>query len=218
MPWQRSLGPALLPGLSLRPGVVLLLAFCGLLAAAQASVALGPPASSHSSANPRVSMVVANRGTIILELYPKAAPKTVAHFLSLARRHFYDGILFHRVIPGFMAQGGDPASKKVDGAKIANISPEEAGALYHLGEGGSGQTVPLEATLPHDRGTIGLARTSDPNSGDSQFFLNFVPNHRLDNQYTVFGKIVKSLDVLDKIHQGDRIKTIRVLTPGKSHS
>ncbi|HZT43165.1 MAG TPA: peptidylprolyl isomerase [Chthonomonadaceae bacterium] len=217
MPWQRSLGQVFLPGLSLRPAAVLALALCGLLAAAQASLALGPPASSPKTANPRVSMVIEHRGTIILELFPKAAPKTVDHFLSLVRRHFYDGVLFHRVIPGFMAQTGDPASKKVDGAKIADIPWQEAGEKYHLGEGGSGQTVPLEATLPHDRGTLGLARASDPNSGDSQFFLNFVPNHRLDNQYTVFGKIVKGLDVLDKIHQGDRIKTMRVLPSGSSH-
>src|SRR5437879_2499816 len=122
MPWQRFLGQPCLPGLLLRPAAVVALALCGLLAAAQVSLALGPPASSHKAANPRVSMVVANRGTMILELYPKAAPKTVEHFLSLVRRHFYDGVLFHRVHPDFMAQAGDPKSKTVDGAKITDLT------------------------------------------------------------------------------------------------
>lgn len=178
---------------------------------------VGEPADA--AANPRVSMEIEKRGTIIVELLPKAAPKTVAHFLDLVHQKFYDGILFHRVIPGFVAQAGDPKSKKVDGTKIANLSDQDAAMQFHLGDGGSGKTVPLEATAPHDRGTLGLARSSDPNTGDSQFFFNLVPNHRLDNGYCVFGKVVKGQDVMDKIHQGDRIKSIRVVSSnGTRHS
>jgi cyclophilin family peptidyl-prolyl cis-trans isomerase len=189
--------------------MVIALVACALLFAPHSVLAAG---KHHAPANPQVSMVVEKRGTIVIELNPKAAPKTVAHFLSLVNKHFYDGILFHRYEAGFVIQGGDPASKKVNGADIANLSSREAGEKYQLGIGGSGTNVPLEATLPHNRGTIGLARSQDPNSGDSQFFFNLVDNHRLDNGYCVFGKVVKGMDVMDKLRQGDRIKTIRVVS------
>jgi cyclophilin family peptidyl-prolyl cis-trans isomerase len=181
----------------------------GVLIAAQAS-ALAKPAQA---ANPRVSMVVEKRGTILIELLPGDAPKTVAHFLELVKKKFYDGILFHRYVPGFVVQGGDPKSKKVDGAKIADIPAEQVATQFGLGDGGSGTTVPLEARASHDRGTVGLARSSDPNSGDSQFFFNLQPNLRLDGGYCVFGRVVdkKSLAVMDKIRQGDKITSIRVV-------
>lgn len=156
-----------------------------------------------------VDFIIENRGSIRVELLSAAAPKTVAHFLSLVDRGFYDRILFHRLEAKFVAQAGDPDSRKVDGQKLATISPNDAAQIYHLGLGGSGKTVPLEATLPLIRGSLGLARGSDTNSGDSQFFFNLSDNHRLDNQYTVFGKVIRGLDVMDKIHQGDRIKSIR---------
>ena len=122
---------------------------------------------------------------------------------------FRSGILFHRYVPGFVLQGGDPASKKVDGGAIADISSEEVGAKYNLGIGGSGKTVPLEAKLSHLRGTLGLARSQDPNSGDSQFFFNLVDNLRLDSGYCVFGKIVKGTEYLDQLRQGDKIRSVR---------
>lgn len=164
-----------------------------------------------AQSNPRVEMEVEKRGKITIELLPKDAPKTVAHILSLVDKKFYDGLLFHRVRAGFVAQAGDPASRKVKGETIANLPPEGTG----LGSGGSGKNVPLEAKVPHDRGTLGLARSQAEDSGDSQFFFNLVPNHGLDGAYCVFGKIVKGLDVMDKIKQGDRIKSVRALKATK---
>lgn len=167
--------------------------------------------AAGAQTNPRVDMVIEKRGTLTIELQPKAAPKTVAHFLKLVDKKFYDGILFHRVVPGFVAQAGDPGSKKYKPSDLSALSPEEIGEKYQLGGGGSGGNVPLEAKLPHDRGTLGLARSSDPDSGDSQFFFNLVPNHSLDSGYCVFGKIVKGENVMDKIQNGDRIKSVRVV-------
>ena len=156
------------------------------------------------------TMVIENRGTLELEIYPKAAPKTVAHFVDLCKQHFYDGVLFHRVHPGFVAQAGDPKSKTVDGAKIADLDDNAVSSQYGLGSGGSGHSVPLEANLPHLPNTIGLARSQDPNSGDSQFYINLADNASLDGQYCVFGQVVKGTDILPNIKQGDRIKSLTV--------
>lgn len=175
--------------------------------------------SAHSqkrATNPTVEIVIENRGKITVELLSTEAPKTARHFLDLASRKFYDGILFHRVVPGFVAQAGDPASKKVSGAKIAQMTPEDAARVYGLGGGGSGKTVPLEADVPQTRGTVGLARSQAPDSGDSQFYFNLVDNHGLDNQYCVFGKVTKGLDVMDSIRQGDKIKSIRIVAKSRS--
>jgi cyclophilin family peptidyl-prolyl cis-trans isomerase len=182
---------------------------------------LQPLVATAAQPAPRVAVTIEGRGTLVIELSPREAPKTVAHFLALVNKHFYDGILFHRVEPHFVAQAGDPASKKVNPTDIANIPSEDVARRYGLGGGGSGATVPLEAKLPHNRGTIGLARSQDRDSGDSQFFINLQHNHRLDGDYCVFGKIVRGEELIDNIHQGDRIKSMRVVTaahtsPGKS--
>jgi cyclophilin family peptidyl-prolyl cis-trans isomerase len=162
-----------------------------------------------AAVRPIVDMVIERRGTIRIELLPAEAPKTVAHFLELTDKRFYDGILFHRVEAKLVAQAGDPESKKIDGAKIADISPSEVTQKYRLGIGGSGKTVPLEAVAPCMRGSVGLGRNFSPDSGDSQFFFNLSDNHRFDNQYTVFGKVIQGLDVMGAIRQGDRIKSVR---------
>jgi cyclophilin family peptidyl-prolyl cis-trans isomerase len=188
---------------SLSRRAALLLAPVALLAC----VAKPTIAEQKGNKNPRLEMVIQNRGTIIIELYKNDAPKTVEHFISLVNKHFYDGTLFHRVIAGFVAQGGDPKTKGVDGATIANLDPNNSG----YGEGGSGTTVPLEVKAQHDRGTLGLARAQDPNSGDSQFFFNLVPNHSLDSGYCCFGKVVKGMDVMDAIRQGDKITSLKVI-------
>lgn len=158
----------------------------------------------------RATMEVENRGDIVMELYPKAAPKTVAHFTDLAKRHFYDGVLFHRVVPDFVAQTGDPKSKEVNGAEISKLTSEEVASKYGLGHSGSGQNVPLEATLPQVANTVGLARSSQPDSGDSQFYINLKDNHDLDGQYCVFGRVVSGADIASKLQIGDRIKRITV--------
>lgn len=149
----------------------------------------------------RATLEIEGRGTVVMELYPKAAPQTVAHFVDLCKQHFYDGLKIHRVEPGFVIQGGDPESK--------NASVEEFESKG-IGSHGSGKTVPLEATLPHKQYSIGLARSSDPGSGDSQFYINLKDNPPLDGQYCVFGMVVQGQDVPGKVEKGDVIKSIVV--------
>lgn len=121
-------------------------------------------------------------GEVVIKLRPDLAPKHVARITKLANEGFYDGLTFHRVLDGFMAQGGDP---KGDGT------------------GGSGQNIPAEFTsTPFERGTVGMARSSDPNSGDSQFFICLAPAPFLNNQYTVWGEVTEGMDVVDKIKKG----------------
>ena len=136
-------------------------------------------------------------GRVAIELYPDAAPKHVARIKELAREKFYDGIVFHRVIPGFMAQTGDPTG---------------------TGRGGSGRKLPAEFSrdLSFERGTIGMARAADPNSGDSQWFICFAPAPHLNGQYTIWGKVIEGMDLVDGIAPGeppaqpDRIVSLRV--------
>jgi peptidylprolyl isomerase len=121
-------------------------------------------------------------GTVLIELRPDLAPKHVARIKELTRKGFYDGLVFHRVIDGFMAQGGDP-----DGT----------------GMGGSGVKLPAEFSKePFVRGTVGMARSQNPNSGDSQFFICFAPAPFLDGQYTVWGKVIEGMQYVDKIKRG----------------
>ncbi|MBX3493732.1 MAG: peptidylprolyl isomerase [Parvibaculum sp.] len=135
-------------------------------------------------------------GKVVIELRPDLAPKHVARIKELARENFYDGVAFHRVIDGFMAQGGDPTG---------------------TGSGGSGKKIPAEFSKePHVRGTCSMARTQDPNSADCQFFICFGDTSFLDGQYTVWGQVVSGMDAVDKIKRGepvrdpDRIVSMRV--------
>ncbi len=125
-------------------------------------------------------------GTITVKLYAKEAPDTVANFVKLAEKGFYDGVVFHRVIPGFMIQGGDPNSKDDD--------------RTNDGMGGAGPGVPAEFTsIPHRRGILSMARSSDPNSARSQFFIMVRDNAGLNGNYSAFGMVVEGMDVADKI-------------------
>ncbi len=132
-------------------------------------------------------------GRVVIELRPDLAPKTVAHIKDLTRRGFYDGLTFHRVIDGFMAQTGDPKGN---------------------GSGGSGQTVKAEFSQAHFvRGTVGLARADDPDSGDSQFFICFKPAPNLDGHYTIFGQVTSGMEHIDALKQGDPAANGRVTNP-----
>jgi peptidylprolyl isomerase len=134
-------------------------------------------------------------GRVVIALRPDLAPKTVAHIKALTRRGFYDGLTFHRVIAGFMAQTGDPRGD---------------------GTGGSGQTVPAEFSQAHFvRGTVGLARAQDPNSGDSQFFICFAPAPFLDGKYTVFGQVTSGMQYIDAIKKGDPGNNGAVVNPDR---
>ena len=126
-----------------------------------------------------------NGGKIELELYPEAAPKTVANFLKLVGQGFYDGLIFHRVIPGFMIQGGDPQGNGMGGAK-ENI----AGEFKANG---------FDNPIKHTRGGISMARAYNPNSASSQFFIMHANAPHLDGQYAAFGKVVSGMDVVDEI-------------------
>ena len=149
---------------------------------------------------------------IEFQLYPKAAPKTVANFISLCKSGFYNGLLFHRVVPGFVAQTGDPQSRHVKGSDIANISAQEAGQKYGLGQNGSDKTIPFEENdLKNVAGAMAMALSSPKsNTGTSQFFINFTYNNYLDGKYCVFGRVVKGLQTAMSIKQGDRITSITI--------
>lgn len=132
------------------------------------------------------AVIETNHGTIRFRLDPEAAPETVRNFEKLAGSGFYDGTLFHRVIPGFMIQGGDPNTK--------------GGDKSTWGSGGPGYTIKAEFNArPHKRGAVSMARTTDPDSAGSQFFIVTTDSLFLDRQYTAFGEVVEGMDVADKI-------------------
>ena len=126
-----------------------------------------------------------NGGKIELELYPEVAPKTVANFEKLVNAGFYDGLIFHRVIRGFMIQGGDPQGTGMGGAKEKIVGEFRANGHNN--------------TLKHTRGVISMARAFDPNSASSQFFIMHEDAPHLDGQYAAFGKVVSGMDVVDEI-------------------
>jgi peptidyl-prolyl cis-trans isomerase B (cyclophilin B) len=145
------------------------------------------PAAAPAKAADEVAIIKTSEGTLVVEFYPDVAPNHVANFKKLARQGFYDGQCFHRVIKGFMIQGGDPNTK--DDAKKDS-----------WGQGGPGYTINAEFNAKHHaRGILSRARTPDPNSAGSQFFICHGDAGFLDNQYTVFGNLIKGYDVLDKI-------------------
>ena len=135
-------------------------------------------------------------GDVVIELFPDVAPKHVERIKKLANDGLYDNVVFHRVIDGFMAQTGD--------VRFGNSSNNDFD-LNKAGMGGSNlPDLPAEFNdLPHERGTVSMARSSDPNSANSQFFICFKPAPFLDRQYTVFGKVVEGMDYVDSIKRGD---------------
>ena len=162
-------------------------------------------------ANPVVTFEMENGGVFKAELYPEIAPNTVNNFVSLVKKGFYDGVIFHRVIAGFMIQGGDPTG---------------------TGTGGPGYSIKGEFTsngfkndLKHDKGVLSMARTMAPNSAGSQFFVMHENSPHLDGQYAAFGKVIEGIDVVDAIaecrtdwndkpRQDQRMKKVTVDTFG----
>ena len=149
------------------------------LAPAAAQSALAAPA-----ADPQNTVYLDTKhGRVVIRLRPDLAPKTVAQIKTLVKQGFYNGLTFHRVIAGFMAQTGDPTGTGGGGSSLPN--------------------VPAEFTAtPFKRGTLGMARTNDPNSGNSQFFICFADSPFLDGKYTVFGQVVSGMKVVDQIKKG----------------
>jgi cyclophilin family peptidyl-prolyl cis-trans isomerase len=132
-----------------------------------------------------------NGNEIRMEFYPADAPKTVENFVTLAKKGFYNNLTFHRVVPDFVVQGGCPKG---------------------TGTGGPGYTVPAEFNKQkHVRGTVAMARSQDPNSAGSQFYICYGPTPHLDGNYTVFGKVTSGMEHVDRIKQGDRMKSVAIV-------
>ena len=164
--------------------------------------------------NPIVTFEMESGGKMVAELYPEVAPNTVNNFISLIKKGFFDGLIFHRVIPGFMIQGGDPQGS---------------------GMGGPGYEIPGEFTangfqndLKHDRGVLSMARSSNPDYAGIQFFIMVDPATHMDGQYAAFGKVIEGMEVADAIVStptgwGDkpktpqRMKTVTVDTQGQDY-
>ncbi|WP_439814320.1 peptidylprolyl isomerase [Zavarzinia sp. CC-PAN008] len=153
-------------------------------------------ASPSLAADPENMLIMELKtGRVVIELRPDLAPNHVARIKELARQGFYDGLNFHRVIEGFMAQTGDPRGD---------------------GTGGSGQKLKAEFSRePHVRGTLSMARAQNPDSADSQFFICFEPAPFLDGQYTVWGKVTEGMEHVDQIKRGDPNRNGSVVNPDK---
>ena len=167
--------------------------------------------SASVTENPIVTITMENDEKIVLELDPTVAPNTVANFISLVENGFYDGLIFHRVIPDFMIQGGDPEGN---------------------GSGGPGYSIEgefsengFENNLKHERGVISMARTNDPNSAGSQFFIMVKESSQLDGKYAAFGNVIEGMETVDAIVSSERdsadkplkdqkMKTVKVDTNG----
>jgi len=136
---------------------------------------------SFSNDSPTIYMLL-NKGMVKIQTFPEKAPNTVKRIVKLTNDGFYDGLTFHRVIPGFMAQGGDPKGN---------------------GTGGSGKTLKAEFNeIKHERGIVSMARSSDPNSADSQFFICYDSHPFLDGNYTVWGKVIEGMNLIERIPGG----------------
>ena len=152
--------------------------------------------TNNINAQENIMILKLKDGDVVIELFPDVAPKHVERIKKLANDGLYDNVVFHRVIDGFMAQTGD--------VRFGNSSNND----YDLNKAGMGGSnlpdLPAEFNdLPHERGTVSMARSSDPNSANSQFFICFKPAPFLDRQYTVFGKVVEGMDYVDSIKRGD---------------
>ena len=143
-------------------------------------------ATAAKAADPENTLVIelSSGGNVVIELLPDVAPKHVARVKELAKSGFYDGIVFHRVIPGFMAQTGDPTGTGMGGSGKGNVMAEFS-------------------KVPFVRGTVGAARSQNPNSADSQFFICFADGQFLNGQYTVWGKVIEGMENVDKVAVGE---------------
>src|ERR1700751_2828568 len=142
-------------------------------------------ANAQLKSDPETTLSIdLKQGRVVIQLFPDLAPKAVERIKTLARKGFYDNTPFHRVIEGFMAQGGDPKGTGTGGSDLPDLPAEFTTKRHFL------------------RGTCGMARTSDPNSANSQFFIMFAPSPHLDGQYTIWGQVVQGMEFVDQIKRG----------------
>ena len=173
------------------------IASASLAALAAAGIPAGVVAQG-AGADPQNTIYLNTKdGRIVIRLRPDLAPKHVAQIKALVKRGFYDGIVFHRVIDGFMAQTGDPTGTGTGGSDLPNISAE------------------FTTRESFKRGAVGMARSQSPNSANSQFFIMLADNPGLDGQYTIFGDVVSGMEVADKIKKGSSAANGQVTSPDK---
>ena len=162
-----------------------------------ASLTLGAAMTADAQDRENLIYLDLEYGRVVIQLLPDVAPLHVARIRELARQGFYDNVIFHRVIDGFMAQTGDPTGTGRGGSPLPNLRSEFS-------------------QVPFERGTVGMARAQSPNSANSQFFICFAPARFLDGQYTVWGRVIQGMEFVDRIHRGeppanpDRIVRMRV--------
>ena len=157
------------------------------------------------SRDQKVAVISTKFGDMVVEFFPDVAPKHVENFQILADKGYYNGTTFHRVIPGFMIQGGDPNSKDLD--RMNDGTGGRAGKFFGIGRENDPEswTVPAEFNdTPHQRGTLSMARSQNIDSGSSQFFICHDNAPFLDGQYTVFGQLISGIDVVDQIVNSER--------------
>lgn len=189
--------------------VLLLLGLLAGCAAAPSTTTSGAPSATPSAptaaSGPEVT-ITTSKGEIVVTLDAEKAPVTAGNFIKLVKAGFYDGLLVHRVEPGFVVQAGDPVTKGMTPDAL-----QDAVAVGAVGGGGPGWSIPLEKTgLLHDRGVIAMARTNDPDSAGSQFYITLDAAHHLDGAYAVFGAVTRGMDVVDRLQVGDAIVSATV--------
>jgi peptidylprolyl isomerase len=154
------------------------------VAPAKAAVSINPPAEVVADPSNQLALDLSNGGRVVIQLRPDVAPLMVERVKALAGQGFYNGLIFHRVIPGFMAQGGDPKGDGTGGSPLPDLKAEFS-------------------ALPHLRGSVAAARAESPDSANSQFYIMFSPRASLNNKYTVFGRVISGMDAVDKIAPGE---------------
>lgn len=192
-------------GTNIRKALTLGLIAAWIMGGIETSIVQVEAADSYKQTKNPVVSFQTTQGEIVIKLFDKEAPKHSDNFLKLVQKGFYNGIVFHRVVPGFIIQAGDPITKK---------DPKDPA----VGTGGPGYTVPAEIKMKHHRGTLAMARQADEvnptrASSGSQFYIctNDESAGHLDGGYTAFGEVIKGMNVVDKIHMGDVIKTAKVI-------
>ncbi len=165
------------------------------------------------------AVIKTSKGDITLVLFGKDAPIHVGNFVELAQKGFYDDTKFHRYVEGFVVQGGDPDTREATADEVkAEAAKGDGGGRFGVGGPGymiKGEFDPQKNPNKHELGSVGMARSMDPNSAGSQFYFSLQPLPQLDGQYTVFAKVSEGRDVMEKLRAGDVIESVKILNASK---